>query len=93
MVPITWAFAVWGLNLEGPLKRAVRGYTHLLVAIDKFSKWIEARPITNIRSEQAILLFTNIIHRFGIPNVIITDNGTQITGKSSWTSVTGITSV
>jgi len=46
----------------------------LLVAIDKFSKWIEARPITNIRSEQAVLFFTYIIHRFGIPNVIITDN-------------------
>ena len=53
----------------------------MLVAIDKFSKWIEARPITNIHSEQAVLLFTDIIHRFGIPNVIITDNGTQFTGK------------
>ena len=53
----------------------------MLVAIDKFSKWIEARPITNIRSEQAVLFFTDIIHRFGIPNVIITDNGTQFTGK------------
>jgi len=51
------------------------------VAIDKFSKWIEARPITNIHSEQAVLFFTNIIHWFGIPSVIITDNGTQFTGK------------
>jgi len=53
----------------------------LLVDIDKFSKWIEARPNTNIRSEQSVLFFTDIIHRFGIPNVIITDNGTQFTGK------------
>jgi len=53
----------------------------LLVAIDKFSKWIEARRITNIRSEQANIFFTDINHRFGIPNVIITDNGTQFTGK------------
>ena len=28
-----------------------------------------------------MLFFTDIIHRFGIPNVIITDNGTQFTGK------------
>jgi len=56
-------------------------YNTPLVAIDKFSKWIEARPIRNIRSEQAVLFFTDIIHRFGIPNVIITDNGTQFTGK------------
>ena len=81
MIPITWPFMVWGLNLVGPLQRAAGGYTHLLVAIDKFSKWIEARPITNIHSELAVLFFTDIIHRFGIPNVIITDNGTQFTGK------------
>ena len=78
MIPITWPFAVWGLDLVGPLQKAKGGYTHLLVAIDKFSKWIEARPITNIRSEQAVLFFTDIIHRFGIPNVIITDNGHPI---------------
>ena len=81
MIPITWPFAVWGLDLVGPLQKVAGGYTHLLVAIDKFSKWIEAWPITNIRSEQAILFFTDIIYRFGIPNVIITDNGTQFTGK------------
>jgi hypothetical protein len=49
---------------------------HLLVAMDKFSKWIEARPISKIKSEQAVLFFTNIIHRFGVPNSIITDNDT-----------------
>ena len=81
MIPITWPFEVWGLNLVGPIQKAAGGYTHLLGVIDKFSKWIEARPITNIRSEQAVLFFTDIIHRFGIPNVIITDNGTQFTGK------------
>jgi hypothetical protein len=40
-IPITWSFAVWGLDLVGPLQKAPGGYTHLLVAIDKFSKWIE----------------------------------------------------
>jgi hypothetical protein len=63
------------------LKKTTGGFTHLLVAIDKFSKWIEARPITSIRSEQAVLFFTDIVHRFGIPNYIITDNGTQFTRK------------
>jgi transposase InsO family protein len=72
---------VWGLDLVDPLQKAPRGFTHLLVAIDKFSKWIEVRPLTSIGSEQAVAFFTNIIHRFGIPNSIITDNGTQFTGK------------
>jgi len=45
-IPITWPFVVWGLDLVGPLQKAPVGFTHLLVAIDKFSKWIEVRPIT-----------------------------------------------
>ena len=76
MIPITWPFAVWGLNLVGPLKKAPRGFTHLLVTIDKFTKCTEARPISTIKSEQAVLFFLDIIHRFEVPNSIITDNGT-----------------
>jgi hypothetical protein len=67
--------------LVGPLKRTTGGFTHLLIAVDKFSKWIEAHPVTNVRSEQATLFFTDIIHRFEVPNYIITDNDTQFTGK------------
>jgi transposase InsO family protein len=80
-IPITWLFAVWGLDLVGPLQKAPGGFTHLLVSIDKFSKWIEIRPLNSIRSEQVVAFFTNIIHRFGVPNSIIIDNGTQFTGK------------
>jgi hypothetical protein len=86
-------FAVWGLDLVGPLERTTGGFTHLLVIIDKFSKWIEARPITSIRSEQAVLFFTDIVHRFGVPNYIITDNDTQFTDKKFLISMTTITSV
>jgi hypothetical protein len=67
------------LDIVGPLRKAPGGYTHPLVAVDKFSKWIQACPITNLRSEQVVSFFTNIIHRFGVPNSIITDNGSQFT--------------
>jgi hypothetical protein len=80
IIPIIWPFAVWHLDMVGPLRQALRGFTHLLVTVDKFSKWIEARPIVNIRYEEAIAFFTDIIYRFGIPNTIIIDNGTQFTG-------------
>jgi transposase InsO family protein len=69
------------LDIVGPLRKAPRGYTHLLVAIDKFSKWVEVRPITNLRAEKAVTFFTNIIYRFGVPKCIITDNGSQFTGR------------
>jgi transposase InsO family protein len=67
--------------MMGPLRQAPGGFTHLLVAVNKFSKWIEARPIVNIHSEEAVSFFTKIIYRFDIPNTIITDNGTQFMGK------------
>ena len=53
----------------------------MLVTIDKFTKWIEARPISAIKFEQAVLFFLDIIHRFGVSNSIITDNGMQFTSK------------
>jgi transposase InsO family protein len=52
-----------------------------LVVVDKFSKWIDARPITNLRAEQAVSFFNDTIHRFGVPNSIITDNGSQFTDR------------
>jgi transposase InsO family protein len=63
------------------LRKASEGYTHLPVAVDKFSKWIEARPITNLMAEQVVSFFTDIVDRFGVPNSIITDNGSQFTGR------------
>ena len=50
-VNIMWSFVVLGLDVVGPLKRAPGGYAHLFVAVDKFTKWIEAWPISMIKSE------------------------------------------
>jgi len=80
-IPITWPFVVWGLDMVGPLKKGPGGFTHLLVAVDKFTKWIEAKPITNIHSEEVVKFFLDIIYRFDVPNYIITDHGTNFTGK------------
>jgi hypothetical protein len=33
-IPLTWPFAVWGLDMVGPLRKALGGFTHLLVAIE-----------------------------------------------------------
>ena len=76
MIRTTWPFAVGGLDLVGPFKKAPGGFTHILVTIDKFTKWIKAWPISTIKSEQAMLFFLEIIHRFGVPNCIIIDNDT-----------------
>jgi hypothetical protein len=39
-IPVTWPFACWGLDMIGSFKKGQGGYTHVLVAIDKFTKWI-----------------------------------------------------
>ena len=67
--------------MVGPLKKGLGSFTHLLVAVNKFTKWIEAMPINNIRSEEAVKFFLDIIYRFGVPNCIITDHGTNFIGK------------
>jgi hypothetical protein len=74
---LTWSFAVWGLDMVGPFKTAPRGLTHLLVAVDKFTKWIEAKPIKKLDGSSTIKFFNEIITRYGVPHSIITDNGTN----------------
>jgi hypothetical protein len=53
-IPVTWPFACWGLDMIGPFKKAQGGYTHVLVAIDKFTKWIEFKPIASLTSAKAV---------------------------------------
>jgi hypothetical protein len=53
-IPITWQFPVWGLDMVGPLKIARLGFTHLLVAVDKLTKWVEAKPIRKLDGKTAL---------------------------------------
>jgi hypothetical protein len=41
-------------------------------------------PLTKASSEKAVEFLDHIIHRFGLPNSIITDLGTQFTGSAFW---------
>jgi hypothetical protein len=43
-IPLTWPFAIWGLDILGPFPRAQGGYRYLYVTIDKFTKWVEVEP-------------------------------------------------
>jgi hypothetical protein len=65
-MPITWSFAVWGLDLVGPLQKAPGGFSHLLVAIDKFSKWIEVRQWHAVHWEEVPGLLRGPPHSCGL---------------------------
>ena len=68
----------------GPFKPAPGGFRYVYVAIDKFSKWIEYKPLVSATAKKAVDLFEDIIHRFGLLNSIITDLGTTFTGHHFW---------
>jgi hypothetical protein len=53
----------------------------MLVAIDKFTKWVRAAPVTTQDSTATINFIKSIVFRFGVPHSIITDNGTNFTSK------------
>ncbi|XP_061367151.1 uncharacterized protein LOC133310267 [Gastrolobium bilobum] len=77
-----WPFYKWGLDLLGPFPRAAGGVRYLIVAADYFTKWIEAEPVATITAQKVQKFFIGkIICRFGIPTIIITDNGTQFIDK------------
>ena len=78
MIPITWPFAVWGLDMVGPFKRSKDKKTHLLVAVDKFTKWVEAEPVSKCDAATAVQFMKKVIFSFGIPHSIITNNGTNL---------------
>ena len=61
MIPITWPFAVWGLDMVGPFKRSKNKHTHLLVAVDKFTRWVEVEPVSNCDAAIAVKFLKKLI--------------------------------
>jgi hypothetical protein len=52
----------------GPLKRTKGGFEYIYVAIDKFTKWIEYKPLVKYSATKAVEFIQDIMHRFGMPN-------------------------
>jgi hypothetical protein len=71
----------------GLFTTAPGGFTHVLVAVDKFTKWIEYKPIAKLTPDRVVDFISDILHRFGFPNTIIMDLGSNFTPTSSTSSV------
>ncbi|GKV01815.1 hypothetical protein SLEP1_g14337 [Rubroshorea leprosula] len=73
-----WPFAQWGVDLLDPFVKGKGGCTYLVVAMDYFTKWIEAKSLsTTTEKKIKEFLFNLILCRFGIPKWITADNGPQ----------------
>jgi hypothetical protein len=79
MIPITWTFALSGMELFGPVKKAPGGLTYQLVTIENLTKWVEVKPLAKIGSKQAVDFIQDIIFHFRVLNSNITNNDTQFT--------------
>jgi hypothetical protein len=61
-IPLSWPFVQWGLDMVGKLHKSwPGGHVYMLVAVDKFTKWVEAAPVTTQNSTAAINFIKSIV--------------------------------
>jgi ribonuclease HI len=83
LIQPTWPLQRWGLDLLGPLPPAQGNLKYVVVAVEYFSKWIEAKPLATKTSVTVQKFFwQNIVCRFGVPKAITMDNGTQFDAET-----------
>ncbi|GKA26257.1 reverse transcriptase domain-containing protein [Tanacetum coccineum] len=78
LITSPWSFYMWGIDIAGSFLKGPGKVKFLIVAIDYFTKWIEAKPVTTITGNQIKkFMWDNIVYRFGLLREIILDNGKQ----------------
>jgi hypothetical protein len=68
----------------GPLPTTPGGFDRVLVAIDKFTKWIEVKPVTCPKADRVLNFLDELVHRYGLPHRIITDLGSNFNNHQFW---------
>ncbi|KAL2250069.1 UNVERIFIED_CONTAM: Gag-Pol polyprotein [Sesamum indicum] len=81
-IKIAYPFEQWGIDIVGLFPPAQAQKKFIIVVVEYFSKWVEAEAIAEIFEREAInFIWKNIICRFGVPRILISDNGTQFQGR------------
>lgn len=65
------------IDMLGPFPTAPGQIKYLIIEVNYFAKWIEVEALSKITTKNAIKFFKKSIGRFGIPEVVVTDNDTQ----------------
>jgi hypothetical protein len=68
----------------GFLPTAPGGFNRVLVVIDKFSKWIEVKPVTCPKADRVLDFLDELMHCYGLPHRIITDLGSNFNNHQFW---------
>jgi transposase InsO family protein len=74
----SWSFNKWGIDLIEPFVPSKGQVKFLVMVVDYFTKWVEARPLAAITMARIInFVKRQILCRFGIPSAILSDNELQ----------------
>jgi hypothetical protein len=68
----------------GPLLTALGGFNKVLVAIDKFTKWIEVKLVTCPKADRVLDFLDELVHRYGLPHRIIIALGSNFKNHQFW---------
>src|SRR6266542_4403539 len=81
-IRIKESFYQWGIDIVGPLTETSCGNKYIVVVIDYFTKYPEAKALANANIRNvANFLYENIICRHGCPRKIISDRGTHFNNQ------------
>ena len=69
-------FKLIAMDIVGPIPRSASGYKYLLTLMDLYSKYPEAIPLKRVDNEAVLEALLEVISRHGIPESILTDQGT-----------------
>jgi transposase InsO family protein len=74
---------MWGIDVIGPINpKASNGHRFILVAIDYFTKWVEACSYAHVTQKVVIrFIEKDLICRYGVPERVVTDNAQNFNGK------------
>nr|GEU43010.1 reverse transcriptase domain-containing protein [Tanacetum cinerariifolium] len=70
------SFDVWGIDFMGPFPSS-KGNKYILVAVDYFSKWVEAKALPMNDARVVVKFLKSIFSQLGTPRAIISDRGTH----------------
>jgi hypothetical protein len=68
----------------GPIPTAPGGFNRVLVAIDKFTKWIKVKPVTCPKADRVLDFLDELVHHYRLPHHIITDLGSNFNNHQFW---------